>query len=142
TLLGMTAPLMVLALPLLDTGLAIMRRFLRGRPIFGADRDHIHHRLLDRGVKPRDAALLLYGVCGLAAALSLFLSVFHREFAGLIILIFCAASWCGIRHLGYVEFHITRQMLLGGNLRRMVDAEVALHRLEEALAQASTVEDC
>jgi UDP-GlcNAc:undecaprenyl-phosphate GlcNAc-1-phosphate transferase len=141
TLLGVTAPLMVLALPLFDTGLAILRRFVRGRPIFGADRDHIHHRLLDRGLTPRHVALLLYGVCGLAAACSLFLSVLHRDFAGLIILIFCAASWFGIRYLGYIEFNIARQMLLGSNIRRMVDAEVALRRFEESLLLASSLED-
>jgi UDP-GlcNAc:undecaprenyl-phosphate GlcNAc-1-phosphate transferase len=38
TLLGMTAPFVALAIPLLDTALAIARRFLRGQPLFGADR--------------------------------------------------------------------------------------------------------
>src|SRR5947208_12565007 len=48
TLLGMAAPLMALSIPLLDTALAIVRRFLRHQPIFGADRGHIHHKLLAR----------------------------------------------------------------------------------------------
>ena len=59
TLLGMTAPLLALAIPLLDTTLAIARRFLRHQPIFGADRGHIHHRLLARGFTPRRVALYL-----------------------------------------------------------------------------------
>src|ERR1019366_4471351 len=46
TLLGMTAPLMVLAVPLLDVCLAVLRRFISGKPIFLADRAHIHHKLL------------------------------------------------------------------------------------------------
>src|SRR6201999_2943513 len=45
TILGITAPMMAMAIPLLDTGLAIVRRFLRNRPIFEGDRGHIHHRL-------------------------------------------------------------------------------------------------
>ena len=53
TLLGMTAPLMALFVPLLDVGLSVVRRFLRHQPIFDADRGHIHHRLLDRGLTPR-----------------------------------------------------------------------------------------
>ncbi|MCP5111522.1 MAG: undecaprenyl/decaprenyl-phosphate alpha-N-acetylglucosaminyl 1-phosphate transferase, partial [bacterium] len=75
TILGMTAPLMALAVPLMDTALAVVRRFLRGKPIFGADRGHVHHRLLDKGLAPRSVALLLYGACGFAAALSLLTSV-------------------------------------------------------------------
>jgi len=50
TMLGMTAPLMALGVPLLDTGIAIVRRFLRHQPIFEADAGHIHHRLLARGL--------------------------------------------------------------------------------------------
>jgi len=57
TLLGMTAPLMALAIPLLDTGLAIVRRFLRHQPISPRIGNHIHHRLLDRGFSPRRVAL-------------------------------------------------------------------------------------
>lgn len=52
TILGMTAPLLALAVPLLDTTIAIVRRFLRHQPIFGADRGHVHHKLLDRGFRP------------------------------------------------------------------------------------------
>ncbi len=52
TLLGMTAPLLVLAVPLLDVCLAVARRLVRGQPIFGADRAHIHHKLLSKGLTP------------------------------------------------------------------------------------------
>ncbi len=62
TFLGMTAPIMALSLPLFDVTLAIARRFLRTQSIFSADRGHIHHRLLDRGISPRKAVLLLYGL--------------------------------------------------------------------------------
>ncbi|MCB9752060.1 MAG: undecaprenyl/decaprenyl-phosphate alpha-N-acetylglucosaminyl 1-phosphate transferase [Myxococcales bacterium] len=43
-------PLMVMALPLFDMSLAILRRYVRGQPIFAGDADHIHHRMLARGV--------------------------------------------------------------------------------------------
>jgi len=54
----MTAPLIAFSIPLLDTALAVIRRLLRGQPICGADRRHIHHLLLDRGLTPRRVALL------------------------------------------------------------------------------------
>jgi UDP-GlcNAc:undecaprenyl-phosphate/decaprenyl-phosphate GlcNAc-1-phosphate transferase len=81
TLVALTAPMMAMAIPLLDVALAIVRRFLRNQPIFGADQRHIHHRLLERGLTPRRAALFLYGICGLAAAFSLLQDLFMTGLA-------------------------------------------------------------
>jgi UDP-GlcNAc:undecaprenyl-phosphate GlcNAc-1-phosphate transferase len=50
----------VLAYPLIDTSFAIVRRWLKRRPIFAADREHLHHRLLDKGFDQRQAVLMLY----------------------------------------------------------------------------------
>ena len=75
----MTSPLLVLAVPLLDVVLAIVRRFLRGQPIFGADRDHIHHRLLSRGYAPHHVVLLIYGICSIGATISLLSTFLPRD---------------------------------------------------------------
>jgi len=53
-------PLLVLAIPLLDVALAIVRRMRRGLGIHHADKDHIHHRLMDIGHSQRQAVLLMY----------------------------------------------------------------------------------
>lgn len=141
TLLGMTAPLMALALPLLDTGIAVVRRFLRREPIFGADRGHIHHRLLDRGLTPRMAALVLYGVCGLAASFSLLLQMSNQRYSGVIVVLFCATAWIGVQHLGYVEFGMARKILGQGSVRRVIHAELSLRDFEEKLRQSILPED-
>jgi UDP-GlcNAc:undecaprenyl-phosphate/decaprenyl-phosphate GlcNAc-1-phosphate transferase len=57
-------PIVALALPVLDTTMVVLRRFLNGKSIFLGDRRHIHHILIERGLKPRNAVILLYGVCG------------------------------------------------------------------------------
>ena len=59
---ALTAPLFVLALPILDTTLAIVRRGLRGLPIFRPDRKHIHHHLLGMGMSRQKVVLYLYAV--------------------------------------------------------------------------------
>ena len=141
TLLGMTAPLMAMSIPLLDVGLSIIRRFLRHQPIFGADRGHIHHKLLDRGLTPRRAAILLYLASGLAAAFSLLQSAVLNEFQGLIIVLFCVAAWIGIQNLGYAEFGVARQVFMKGNLRRVIDGYTRLQKLETALASAESHDD-
>lgn len=63
----------VLAYPILDTAFAIVRRWLKGRPIFGADREHLHHRLLDSGFDQRQAVLLLYALTLVFCLLALLL---------------------------------------------------------------------
>jgi UDP-GlcNAc:undecaprenyl-phosphate/decaprenyl-phosphate GlcNAc-1-phosphate transferase len=142
TILGLTAPLVALSVPLLDTAVSIVRRFLSGRPIFGADRRHIHHLLLDRGFTPRRAALLLYGACGCAAILSLLLGTSPGHYAGPILLLVCVAAWTGVRLLGYVEFDIAGSLLRPRTFRRAIDAQMRLRSLEASLAAATTVEEC
>lgn len=53
-------PLLVLAIPLLDVLLAIVRRVRKGLGITHADKEHIHHHLLDIGHSHRQAVLLMY----------------------------------------------------------------------------------
>jgi UDP-GlcNAc:undecaprenyl-phosphate GlcNAc-1-phosphate transferase len=136
TVLGMTAPLMALAVPLLDTGVSMARRFLRQQSIFAADTGHIHHRLLARGLTPRRAVLLLYGACGLAAATSLLASVRENQFRGVIIVLFCGAAWIGVQHLGYVEFGVARRMFANGAFRRHLNGQIHLQTLQETLTKA------
>ncbi|MGA2119676.1 MAG: MraY family glycosyltransferase [Bryobacteraceae bacterium] len=140
TILGMTAPLLALAIPLLDTALAIIRRFLRRKPIFTADHGHIHHRLLDQGLTPRRVALIIYGSCGLFAGLALLMM--NGRFEGLVILLFCVAAWIGIQHLGYVEFGVAGRMFVEGAFRRHLNTNVALQVLQNRLSDAATPDDC
>ena len=142
TLLGMAAPLMVLALPLLDVGLSIGRRYLNSRPIFGADRGHIHHRLLALGFTPRDVALILYGVCGIAAVLSLLQSVISDRYQGLIVIIFCALALFGIRRLDYKEFRAARKLLTQRAFLRVLQERIYLDALAQSLEEATTLDAC
>jgi UDP-GlcNAc:undecaprenyl-phosphate GlcNAc-1-phosphate transferase len=59
---ALVAPLFVLALPIVDTGLAILRRGLRGLPVWRPDRQHIHHRLIQMGFSRRKTVVSLYAV--------------------------------------------------------------------------------
>ncbi|HYP72556.1 MAG TPA: MraY family glycosyltransferase, partial [Microbacterium sp.] len=53
-------PVVVVLLPLLDFGMAIVRRMGRGLSPFSPDRKHLHHRMLDMGHSDRDAVLVFY----------------------------------------------------------------------------------
>jgi UDP-GlcNAc:undecaprenyl-phosphate/decaprenyl-phosphate GlcNAc-1-phosphate transferase len=60
-LLPILVPLAVLAVPLIDLGLAVIRRTRAGRSPFAPDKQHLHHRLLEMGHSQRRAVLLLTG---------------------------------------------------------------------------------
>lgn len=58
-------PVLALALPLLDTLFAIVRRVLRGQSPFTPDRGHLHHRLVDLGLNHKQAVALMYAISAL-----------------------------------------------------------------------------
>jgi len=72
TLVVIVAPLIVLALPVLDTFAAIIRRIIKGKSIkaiLKPDKEHFHHILLKHGFTQKEAVLTMYGV---TAALGIF----------------------------------------------------------------------
>ncbi len=76
---ALTAPLFVMALPILDTTLAVLRRGVRGLPIFRADRGHIHHRLLENGFSRRQVVLATYAFTAIFLALGFVAFWWHGE---------------------------------------------------------------
>ncbi|BAM04397.1 glycosyltransferase family 4 protein [Phycisphaera mikurensis] len=60
SLLLVTAALIVFAVPITDTSLAIIRRKLRGMPLFAPDNQHIHHLLRQSGLSVRQSVLVMY----------------------------------------------------------------------------------
>ncbi len=53
-------PVFVLAVPLIDVAMAVIRRLRRGRPVFAPDKEHIHHQLREIGHTHRRAVLTMY----------------------------------------------------------------------------------
>jgi UDP-GlcNAc:undecaprenyl-phosphate GlcNAc-1-phosphate transferase len=56
-------PLLVLAVPIVDTTFVVVRRLKHGERIFEADQAHLHHRFLRRGFSQRRAAITIWGWC-------------------------------------------------------------------------------
>lgn len=61
--LDMVPAITLLAVPILDMVSSVLRRMRRGKHPFGADREHIHHRLMDRGLGPWTILAVIYGAC-------------------------------------------------------------------------------
>jgi UDP-GlcNAc:undecaprenyl-phosphate/decaprenyl-phosphate GlcNAc-1-phosphate transferase len=64
-------PLLVLAVPILDTSFVLAKRLKYGKPLYAADRTHLHHRFLNIGFSQRRAVVYLYAWCATLAAAAL-----------------------------------------------------------------------
>jgi UDP-GlcNAc:undecaprenyl-phosphate GlcNAc-1-phosphate transferase len=104
TAVAVLIPCIALGLPIMDTLLAIGRRAMRGRPLFQADKEHIHHKLLDRGFSHRQAVLVLYGFCVLLGAAALVLTYASSGQTALLVLVLMLVAFVFLRSLGYVRF--------------------------------------
>ena len=108
------APLLALALPILDTTIAIARRFFGGKGVFEADAEHIHHRMLRKGLTPRWVVVILYSVAAFFGALSLLSMTGHSKVLGVVIILFSVGTWFGVQQLGYADLGALQWMLRHG----------------------------
>ncbi len=108
---ALVVPIVALALPIADTLLALGRRWLRGSPLFLADRGHIHHKLLALGLTQRQVALLLYGVCVMLGMAAVALGSSSGVKAAAVLAGVAVLGLFGLRRLGYLRLRSLRRVL-------------------------------
>jgi UDP-GlcNAc:undecaprenyl-phosphate GlcNAc-1-phosphate transferase len=142
TAVAVAIPIIAFGLPVLDTGFALVRRFIGGRPVFQGDREHIHHKLLERGWSHRHAALVLYGVCALFGLLALlFVSEGSAKTTGLVLFVIAAAIVLFVGSLRYAEVDELKAGLRRnlGERRLRVANHVGVRRASQAMSKAKTL---
>ena len=93
-LLPLLLPFTVLAIPLLDFAMAILRRVKAGRSPFAADREHLHHRIMRFGLSQQRTTIVLYlwtAMFALPTVIAAFASIWIAILAGA--LIFLSSVW-------------------------------------------------
>lgn len=134
TVIAVAIPVVSFGLPILETSLSVLRRLISGRPVFTADREHIHHKLLQLGLSHRQVVIVLYAVSALFALLSLFLLWPTGSSLGLVLAVLGTGIWLGVQHLGYLEFgEIRRVAQRTLDQRQIVINNLALRRATEEL---------
>ena len=144
-LVAMVAPLFVLALPILDTALAILRRGLRGLPIFRADKRHLHHHLLRMGLSRRKVVIYFYGVTLLFLAMA-FAAYWSRGHlipvllgVGTLLLLLCAGklrfsrSWFAVGRVVGDSLQMREEVQYTLTLMRWLELEGGRHSSAEEL---------
>lgn len=94
TLTSLVAPVMILAIPILDTFFAIIRRTLKKQPIFSADKDHLHHQFLKMNFSQRTTVLIVYFINALFSLASIFFVIGDSRAASVVyIILFVLVLW-------------------------------------------------
>lgn len=101
----------LLFVPLLDTGLAVIRRTLKGCCFLVADRGHIHHRLLDRGYGIWQVLGLIAGFCLTTGIIAWLMAVSGYELWGWAVLAGIIALAINRQLIGHAEWQLVRQSL-------------------------------
>lgn len=87
TLTSLVVPMLILAIPILDTLFAILRRIIHHKPIYEADKQHLHHQLLNKKFSQKTTVLIIYAVSILFSSASVFYVLKDRKIGAIIYII-------------------------------------------------------
>jgi UDP-GlcNAc:undecaprenyl-phosphate/decaprenyl-phosphate GlcNAc-1-phosphate transferase len=150
--LAITAPAVVMTLPMFDVTAAIVRRRLTGRRFDSPDRLHIHHRLLARGWNPWQVLCLLGALCLTTGAAATAASIFRRDALAWIAAMTLVVLMVRLRLFGHDEFALVKQVVVramqsvaaswrrGARRLRGGNAGLQMQSLNAAVAWASQPE--
>ncbi|MFG0334865.1 MAG: glycosyltransferase family 4 protein, partial [Maioricimonas sp. JB049] len=103
---ALAMPVVLLAVPIFDTAMAIVRRKLQGRGIGDADRAHFHHRLQDRGLTRTQTLLAMSALCITMAAVAIISQVLRSDMAAVAACLAILVAVVASRLFGHHETHL------------------------------------
>lgn len=120
-----SAPFFIAGIPVIDTLLAIWRRSIRkelakrsGQPtvkVMQADKDHLHHRLLNYGLKQYHVALVFYVVNVVIVSIGLLFIIFEELAIGFFLITFIIALYLLIKYVLQIELWETHRLMASSN---------------------------
>ena len=113
----MLGGLVMFSLPVLDTALAFARRWLKGRPLFSADKHHFHHQLMARGLTVRRAVVLSYGLTVFFVLSGAFMAFLRTRYLVAFYLVLFGSIIVAAFKMGMVHERVTPEGEGDGNFR-------------------------
>jgi UDP-GlcNAc:undecaprenyl-phosphate GlcNAc-1-phosphate transferase len=143
TAVAVVIPILAFGLPVVDTGVTIVRRLISRNPVFKGDNEHIHHMLLARGWSQQQVALILYAAC---AAFGLVAILFTNAGARLIGLALFVVAVVTIIAVGQLRYHEVAELRAGvkrtvGDRRIRVANNIRVRRASLALSKAPNLHE-
>ena len=97
------ASIVVFGLPILDTTVALVRRFLNHRPLFVSDRGHIYDQMIDRGIPLKKTVAICYLLAGVYALIGLAMSQIRTWYAAGVSVVVFVVSAVVVWRKGYLK---------------------------------------
>jgi UDP-GlcNAc:undecaprenyl-phosphate/decaprenyl-phosphate GlcNAc-1-phosphate transferase len=143
TAVAIAIPIVAFGLPVVDTGVAIARRFVSGKSIFEGDREHIHHMLLARGWSPRRVVLVLYGASAVFGLLSMLFVNSSSGTTAVVLFVVGGAVALALGHLRYHEMDELRASFKRniGERRTRATNNLRLRRACQSVRAATTADE-
>ena len=136
-------PIVAMALPIMDTLMAIIRRWSRGLPMSVPDKLHLHHRLIGMGFSQREAVVVLYGISGILACSALVVAFSTNVLAfAVAILAIVAIFGVGVYLIGGREFISVPSLLAKAwrRRRRRGKAWVRVYHVVAKIENAASID--
>ncbi len=142
-------PFLILGLPLFDMICAVGRRVLSGRSPGSADREHVHHKLIDMGFNQKQAVAILYSLSGILGIIAVVLATSGETKAILLIVAILMACVIGFKLLSSSEkrrheAQLAQEASLAESQESEAPAEdvsVEVVSVEETPAEQASVEE-
>ena len=97
------ASIVVFGLPILDTAVALLRRFINKRPLFVSDRGHIYDQMIDRGIPLKRTVAICYSLAGMYALIGLAMSQIKTRYALIVYIFVFVVSGTVVWKKGYLK---------------------------------------
>jgi len=139
TLFSIVAAFVALALPIFDLSMAVVRRYMVGKPVFSADQYHVHHMLLRKGLSQRQTAVILLGGATTLGLLAL-VFIYSSDRISVLSIGALAVMTAVVTHfLGYADIiRAGRQSKLFGDLETAArERATAVEAIRSNIATAS-----
>lgn len=104
TIIALIVPIVAMSIPIIDTSMAIVRRVVKKRPIFHADKEHIHHRFLIEGKSQRQVVLSLYFFSFCFGLIAFSLTEFKGVSVIIVLLLTAFVTFNWMKKSGFLKF--------------------------------------
>ena len=103
TIVSIFIPLIIMGIPIFDTFFAIIRRIFLRKPIFEADKGHLHHSLLSLGLSHRHTVLIIYAISAIMGLAAVLLALLTSAQAIILLIVLITATFAGAGKLGVLR---------------------------------------
>jgi len=103
TTVSIFIPFVIMGIPIFDTFFAIIRRTFLHKPVFEADKGHLHHRLLALGFSHRQAVLAMYGISLFLGASAVLMAILTTPQAMILLIVVAVLTITGADRIGVLR---------------------------------------